>query len=102
MCCELFPRGERVCGGKAIRCEVNGEDKINDLKLLQSAVEEKHQCRATHSETVHVHETLEQTTIWDGDVEVFTLEDHPEADKCYAWSYRETGAKGNVLNSENV
>ncbi len=26
-------------------------------------------------------------TVWDGDVEVFELQDHPKAKKCYAWAH---------------
>ena len=27
---------------------------------------------------------------------------HPDAEKCYAWSHRENGTSGAVLNSENM
>ena len=49
-----------------------------------------------------MHEKLGDATVWEGNVEVFELQGHPEADKCYAWMHRESGATGNVLNSENV
>lgn len=32
-----------------------------------------------------VHETFEGETVWEGEVLVFQLLDHPEADRCYAW-----------------
>ncbi len=51
---------------------------------------------------MHVHEKLEENTIWEGDVEVFELNGHPEAEKCYAWLYRENCLSGSVLNSDNV
>jgi len=28
-------------------------------------------------------------TLWDGNVEVFDLFDHPKAKRCYAWTYDE-------------
>jgi hypothetical protein len=79
-----------------------GQEKTNYLTLLQTTIEQKHHCTAIHRESMHVHEKLGQTTIWEGDVEVFELQRHPEAEKCYAWLYRENGLSGSVLNSDNV
>jgi hypothetical protein len=72
------------------------------LKLLQRAIEEKHKCRAVHRESVHVLETIENRVMWTGEVEVFELTGHAEAEKCYAWSHREKGASSSILNSENM
>ena len=33
-------------------------------------------------------------TVWEGDVEVFDLHDHPKADRVYAWSH-DTGDPDN-------
>ena len=57
-----------------------------NLALLQTRIEEVHRCDAVHCESVHVHETMDGQTIWKGDVEVFELDGHTEAKKCYAWS----------------
>jgi hypothetical protein len=57
---------------------------------------------AVHRETVHVHERLGSKTIWEGEVEVFEISGHPDAEKCYAWSHHENGTSGAVLNSENM
>ena len=76
--------------------------KPNYLTLLQLAIEEKHHCRAVHRESVHVHETMDNKTIWAGEVEVFDLAGHAQAAKCYAWSHREIGTNGNVVNSETM
>ena len=72
------------------------------MKLLQTAIEQRHHCAATHRESVHVHETMEGQTIWEGDVEVFNLTGHPDAEICYAWSHREKGISGRVLNSDSL
>jgi len=71
-------------------------------KLLQRAIQQRHRCVAIHRESVHVHEILDGQTIWEGNVEVFDLKDHLEAEKCYAWSHREEGMSGRVLNSETM
>lgn len=72
------------------------------MKLLQRAIEQKHKCVAVHCQSVHVHEKVGAQTIWEGDVEVFDLRGHAEAQKCYAWSHREKGRCGAVLYSENM
>jgi hypothetical protein len=72
------------------------------MKLLQAAVEQRHSCSAIHRESVHVHETIEGQTIWEGDVEVFDLAGHAEAQRCYAWPHHEKGKSGRVLNSESL
>jgi hypothetical protein len=38
-------------------------------------------------ESVAVHEVFQGKTLWQGDVEVFGLNGHPKANRCYAWSY---------------
>jgi hypothetical protein len=72
------------------------------LALLQRAIEERHKCAAVHRESVRVHETLGDHTIWTGEVEVFDLADHAEAARCYAWWHREKGTANRVLNSEKL
>ena len=62
------------------------------LKVLESAIFIKHECKATHRETVFVRETTpDNETVWTGNVEVFDLAWHETARMCYAW----------VHNSEN-
>lgn len=78
------------------------QDTNDSTRLLQKVIQQKHRCEAIHRESVHVHEMLDGQTIWEGNVEVFDLKDHAEAEKCYAWSYCEEGMNGHVLNSENV
>jgi hypothetical protein len=78
------------------------QEKPDYLTLLQQAIEERHKCRAVHRESIHVHETVNDRTIWAGEVEVFELDGHAEAVKCYAWSHRERGTNGSVLNSDTM
>lgn len=37
-----------------------------------------------------VTEVFKGKTLWQGDVEVFDLTDHPKAKRAYAWSYGES------------
>jgi hypothetical protein len=45
-----------------------------------------HHCNATWRETVPVREVFGGHIIWQGEVEVFDLAEHPRAKRCYGWS----------------
>lgn len=53
---------------------------------LKQAVEFQHGGKATLVQSVHVHETFESKTVWDGVVHVFDLADNPKATRAYVWS----------------
>ena len=48
-----------------------------------------HNCGVTWRESAPVHEIFHGKTLWQGDVEVFDLNGHPKAKRCYGWSYDE-------------
>lgn len=60
---------------------------MNLIDELRSVIRDLHGTEATHVETVPVKETFQGQTVWEGDVEVFDLHDHPQADRVYAWSH---------------
>lgn len=45
-----------------------------------------HSCGAVYLKTVHVHEVFQGKTVWNGEVEVFNLMQHPKARRAYAWA----------------
>ena len=51
------------------------------------AINRLHGCAAVHRATVPVKEVFQGKTVWDGEVEVFDLANHPKAKKAYAWGY---------------
>lgn len=53
---------------------------------LTQAVERQHGGTATPLQTVHVKEAFRGQTIWEGDVQVFQISDHPKTNRAYAWS----------------
>ena len=57
------------------------------IKELQDVIRKLHGTESTHVETVPVIETFNGQTIWEGEVEVFDLHDHPSASRIYAWSH---------------
>jgi hypothetical protein len=60
-------------------------DKAVVIKLLAGAIKRLYKCDSVHAKTVAVFETFHGKTIWEGDVEVFTLVGHPKARRCFAW-----------------
>lgn len=60
---------------------------MNYIEELQEAIRKLHGAETTHVETVPVVETFQGQTVWEGEVEVFDLLDHPTASRIYAWSH---------------
>ncbi len=62
------------------------------IRDLQKAIRATHGCGSRHFTTIPVTEKSGGEIIWQGDVEVFDLVNHPKAQCCYAWSYHQAGA----------
>jgi hypothetical protein len=60
---------------------------VNHIEELQDVIRKLHGAEATHVETVPAVETFQGQTVWEGEVEVFDLLDHPTASRIYAWSH---------------
>lgn len=52
---------------------------------IQKAVEKAAECPAKHLESAAVVEGFGGQIIWQGEVEIFTLEGHPKAKRAYGW-----------------
>jgi hypothetical protein len=61
------------------------------LRKLQEAIRAVHGCESRHVSTAPVTECFEGKLAWTGDVEVFDLDGHPKAKRCYAWGYDDNG-----------
>jgi hypothetical protein len=61
---------------------------------IQSVFLRLHGCEANYVESVPVVEEFQGKTIWQGDVEVFDLVDHPKATRGYGWGYTTTESGG--------
>jgi hypothetical protein len=66
------------------------------IAFLKQAIEKLHGCEATHIKTVPVKERFHGQTVWDGQVEVFQMPEHPKTKKLYAWAYKESDDKPNL------
>ena len=78
--------GVETASGAIQRVQIVSSAYIQRLKL---SVEQLHRCTAIHVASSPVHEVFNGKTVWKGDVEVFKIEKHPRAKKCYAWAVRE-------------
>src|SRR5688572_3411056 len=58
----------------------------SELEALQQAVEGLHNCKAKYKRKTHVKEAFRGEMVWDGDVYIFDVTDHPSANLAYAWS----------------
>ena len=65
------------------------DSKQDYLARVSVAVSHLHKCGATYAQTVSVHEVFRGETVWQGDVEVFDLQGHPKAKRCYGWTHGE-------------
>lgn len=57
------------------------------IEELEGAILKLHGAKAKHTKSVPVKETFEGQTVWEGVVEVFELEGHPNARIAYAWAH---------------
>ena len=57
------------------------------IEELQDVIRRLHSSDSTHIETVPVKEMFDGQTVWEGEVEVFQLHDHPKTDRVYAWRH---------------
>jgi len=63
------------------------------IAFLQDAIQKLHGCASEHLETVRVTERFQGQTVWEGDVEIFALPEHPKAEQLFAWGYKERDDK---------
>jgi hypothetical protein len=57
------------------------------IEELMDVILKLHGSEASYVETVPVKETHQGQTVWEGEVEVFDLADHPTASRVYAWTH---------------
>ena len=60
------------------------------IARLQNAIRHLNGCESKYLETVAISESFhgfQGKTLWEGEVVVFELSDHPQAKRAYAWSY---------------
>ena len=54
---------------------------------LRTEIRRLHGCEASHVVTVPLTDQFQGKIRWQGEVEMFDLHGHPQANRCYAWAY---------------
>jgi hypothetical protein len=60
---------------------------MTHIQELRGVIHDLHGAKATHLESVPITEYFQGKTVWDGVVEVFRLNGHPQTDRAYAWMH---------------
>jgi hypothetical protein len=70
------------------------------IAAMRRAVQAMHGCTAEHLQSTLVQEVQDGHTLWAGQVEIFRLSGHPDADRAYVWVQRGEGEERyvSVLN----
>jgi hypothetical protein len=68
---------------------LNAVENKEYVERLQMVIQHLHGADSTWLESVPVLETFQGQTIWEGEIELFELRNHPKAKRCYAWSNRD-------------
>jgi hypothetical protein len=61
------------------------------LHNLRDAVSALHGCDCSHSGTSLVVEFFDGRKVFEGNVETFTLSEHPRASEAFAWAFEDKG-----------
>lgn len=67
--------------------------KPAEVAEFKDAIRHMHGCESKYARTVEVHERVPEgqplagKTVWEGDVHVFDLIDHPKVKLAYAWRF---------------
>ena len=56
-----------------------------EVEVLRQVISNVHGCESRHVESIHVLETYQGQTVWDGQVQVFDLCEPYVGRKCFAW-----------------
>jgi hypothetical protein len=55
------------------------------IERIKKAMESKEGCGSKHLRSIPIMEQFDGKTIWEGIVEMFELDNHPTANRAYAW-----------------
>lgn len=67
------------------------------MEALKEAVQEQLGCASSVVSTEHFRETHDGNVVWDGDMVLFDLINHPTARQCYAWANEKDGKWHSVV-----
>jgi hypothetical protein len=56
---------------------------------LSKAITAMHECRCSHFGTEEIKEEHDGKILWEGDVEIFQIEGHADANVAYGWGWED-------------
>ena len=59
---------------------------MSQYERLQQAIRDLHGLESQYERTETVHETFQGKMVWEGNVKVFRVRGHPQAQFAYAWT----------------
>ena len=69
---------------------------------LSRAITAMHKCRCSHFGSEEIEERHDGETVWQGKVEIFQLEGHPEANVAYGWGWTDDKEEIQYIGILNV
>ena len=67
------------------------------IATLTAVICELYECNASWIGSAPVTETYQGHTVWNGTVQVYSLQGHPSATRCYAWPHITDDGKHRVI-----
>lgn len=64
----------------------NGTSNKDDIESLRRAIFDLHASTSKWIRAEYIREEFKEKIVWEGTVQVFDIQGHPEATRCYAWS----------------
>ena len=65
----------------------------DDIRRLQRAIHQLYGCQSAHTATIPLTEQRCGKILWQGEVQIFHLQGHGTAQRCYAWTSRDNNGK---------
>jgi hypothetical protein len=66
---------------------------MTEIEKLRQTILDLDGCNSSYVESVAVRDIFQGEVLWEGNVKVFSLIDHPRATLAYAWSYKNDEGK---------
>ena len=64
-----------------------------DVRRLQTVIQQRYGCQSKHVATIPSTEQCNGKILWQGEVQIFNLQGHGTAQRCYGWTSRHNDGK---------
>ena len=67
------------------------------IREMQNVIRFQHGCLSTHVASIPLTHQVNGKIVWQGEVEIFDLQDHPIAKRCFAFAGRDSYNKEHLI-----